>query len=123
VTGLPVILEATTGDYQAGGRISAMTGLPTVIGWNSPERMMRPGWTELVSQRQLAVSQMYGSLGSFASIEPLLRQYDVEYIYVGSIERALYEPAALQKFITATSDGTLQIAYESDSVTIYYYSN
>src|SRR5699024_116487 len=96
--GLPVILEATTSDYQYGGRISAMTGLPTVLGWATPERIMRPGWTELVGQRQEAISTILGSQGNFASIEPLLQQYGVELIYVGPLERIMYGPEGVRKF-------------------------
>lgn len=119
--GLPVILEAATGDFQLGGRISAMTGLPTVIGWGTPERMMRPGWTELVGQRTQAVNTIYGSQGDFASIEPLLVEYGVQFIYVGSLERAMYGPESLRKFDAAVDAGELRIVYEEGPVTIYAY--
>jgi uncharacterized membrane protein len=122
VSGLPVILEGTTPDYQLGGRISTMTGLPTVIGWNTPERMMRPGWGELVGYRQTAVNEMLGSRGSFISIEPLLRQYNVRLIYIGPLERAAYPEASLQKFAIAEENGSLSVLYASDDVTIYYYA-
>src|SRR5699024_6966408 len=121
MNGLPVLLEGTTADFQLGGRISAMTGLPTVIGWNTPERMMRPGWTDLVSRRQDAVHRIYTSRADFASIEPLLTQYGVDLIYVGPVEHALYPAASLRKFETAVTNGDLAIIYQEGPVTIYAY--
>jgi YYY domain-containing protein len=121
VDGFPVILEATTSDHQLGGRISTMTGLPTVIGWSTPERIMRPGWTEVVDRRQAAVNEIFGTRGTFDSITPLLQQYDVQLIYVGPIERATYSSPSLQKFETAVEEGDLERLHQSGSVTIYYY--
>lgn len=121
VNGLPVILEATTSNYQLGGRISTMTGLPTIIGWSTPEHIMRPGWTEVVDRRQAAVNEIFGSRGTFGSIDPLLRQYDVQLVYVGPVERATYSQASLQKFETAVEEGDLEKLYQSGSVTVYYY--
>ncbi len=119
--GLPVILEASTGDYQLGGRISAMTGLPTVAGWGTPERMMRPGWTELVGKRQQDINEIYGRQGDFASIEPILVEYGVRYIYVGPLERMMYGPESLRKFDAAAEAGDLQVVYQEGQVTIYAY--
>lgn len=122
VEGLPVILEGQTADWQYGGRISAMTGFPAVIGWNTPQRMMRPGWNELVWQRQDAVQEVLGSMGTFESVEPLLHQYDVQLIYIGPLERQLFSDIALRKFATAEENGQLDILYQGDDVIIYSYS-
>jgi uncharacterized membrane protein len=84
--------------------------------------MMRPGWGELVGYRQTAVNEMLGSRGSFISIEPLLRQYNVRLIYIGPLERAAYPEASLQKFAIAEENGSLSVLYASDDVTIYYYA-
>jgi uncharacterized membrane protein len=119
VDGLPVLLEAPGWDHQYGGRISAMTGLPAVLGWPTPERLTRPGWDQVVTQRQEAANRIYSSLGTFDSIEPLLEQYDVSLIYVGPLERATYDMMALRKFEVAASDGALEIVYEKNGVTIY----
>jgi YYY domain-containing protein len=121
VDGVPVVLEAQTLDYQWGGRVSALTGLPTVIGWNTPERMMRSGWTQIVWDRQADVTTMLGSMGTFTSIEPLLRQYDVQLIYIGALERAMFDPVAIRKFETAAAEGQLEIVYQNEDVTIYRY--
>jgi uncharacterized membrane protein len=114
-----VIVEAATGDYQLGGRISAMTGYPAVIGWGTPERFMRPGWTEIVGHRQRAVADIYGRRGDYTAIAPLVEQYNVALIYVGPLERAMYPAAALAKFDRAAAAGELDVIYQSGAVTIY----
>jgi uncharacterized membrane protein len=121
VEGLSVLVEAPGWDHQYGGRISAMTGLPAVIGWSTPERMTRPGWEQVVTQRQDAVNRIYSSTGEFAVIEPLLVQYEVRLIYVGPLERQAYDALALRKFEVAAESGTLKVLYERDGVTIYGY--
>jgi len=121
VDGLPIVLESAGWDRQYGGRISAMTGLPTVVGWTGPERITRPGWDQVVTWRQEAVNRIYGSTGDFAGIEPLLVQYDVDLIYVGPLERQAYSAMSLRKFDEATETGELRIIYDQDGVTIYEY--
>ena len=39
IDGTPVIIEAPGMSYSTGSRISAFTGLPTVIGWQGHEMM------------------------------------------------------------------------------------
>jgi len=121
IGGLPVLLEAHTAEYQWGGRISAMTGLPTVIGWAQQERLQRPGFDPLVQQRIADVTTIYGGLGTFESVSPLLDQYHVQLIYVGELERATYGIEALSKFETAVNEHKLEIIYQQDGVTLYSY--
>ena len=73
----------------------------------------------MVTQRQEAANRIYSSLDTFDSVRPLLEQYGVSLIYVGPLERATYDVMALRKFEVAASDGTLEIVYEEDGVTIY----
>ncbi len=123
VQGIPVLLEAPAWDHQYGGRISAMTGLPTVLGWPTPERFMRPGWEQVVTERQQATQRIYNSYGTLADVAPLLDQYGVRLIYVGPLERATYDAQALAKFERAADAGELDVVYEADGVTIYTYAN
>lgn len=122
VEGLPVLLEAPAWDHQYGGRISAMTGLPAVLGWPTPERFMRPGWEQIVTERQQATQRIYGSLATFDDVAPLLDQYGVRLVYVGPLERATYDAQALAKFERAAHAGELEIVYEEPGVTIYAYT-
>lgn len=96
VKGLPVILEATGPDYRYEyARISVNTGLPTVLGWKSHVEQ-REHWAH-AHQRSLDVPEIYRTPDVETALT-LLRQYQVEYIYVGQTERAEYTPAGLRKF-------------------------
>jgi uncharacterized membrane protein len=119
--GMPIILEAHSGENQWGGRISAMTGLPTLIGWSTRERSQRPGFEPLIANRENDLQTIFGSLGSFASIQPLLDRYGVQLIYVGDLERATYGRAALTKFDEGVTEGSLTVVYQQDGVIIYLY--
>ncbi|MGC4106717.1 MAG: DUF2298 domain-containing protein [Thermomicrobiales bacterium] len=119
--GLPTILEAYDGEYAYGNRISAMTGLPTVIGWSAQERVQRPGLEPLIQNRIDDVNEIYGSYSDFASVRPLLDRYGVQIIYIGGLERALYSEAALSKFNEGVEDGALKTVYDRDGVQIYVY--
>lgn len=119
--GLPTILEAYDGEYHYGNRISAMTGLPTIIGWSAQERVQRPGLEPLIQNRIDDVQTIYGGYGDFASVRPLLDRYGVQLIYVGALERALYPATALAKFDEGVADGALKLVYNHDGVQIYVY--
>lgn len=119
--GLPTILEAYDGEYAYGNRISAMTGLPTIIGWSAQQRVQRPGLEQLIQNRIDDVNEIYGSYGDFASVRPLLDRYGVQIIYIGELERALYPAAALAKFDEGAADGALTSVYNRDGVQIYVY--
>ena len=49
----------------------------------------------------------------------LLRQYDVDYVYVGQTERQYYPEEGLAKFEAMTERGHLSVAYENPEVTVY----
>jgi YYY domain-containing protein len=121
VVGTPVILEAHLSAYRWGGRISSTTGLPTVLGWPWHQKQQRPGYHPEVDRRAADVAAMYGGFGNFASIRPLLDTYQVRFIYVGDLERAIYGETALGRFRTAAEQGLLDIVYDADGVTIYTY--
>ncbi len=96
--GTPTIMEAQTDQYQWGGRISAHTGLPTVLGWTWHARQQRMGLpAALVARRRRDVRQFY-STPSMADADRIARRYDVRYLVVGRLERALYPGEGLDKF-------------------------
>lgn len=88
VVGQPVILEAQGDSYTDYGRLSANSGLPTVLGWTVHEWLWR-GTYEIVAPRIDEIRVIYES-GDPTQIVPLLNKYDVEYIYVGGLEREKY---------------------------------
>lgn len=120
LVGLPTIVEAPAQVGGWGGRISALTGYPAVIGVAPVQRQQRPGMERLIDRRYADVTTLYESL-ELGDIEPILQDYGVRIIYVGSLERATYPAAALAKFEAAAAAGELQTLYQRDGVTIYFH--
>lgn len=117
VTGIPTILEANTPLYRWGSRVSIYTGLPTVIGWDWHQKQQRsilPGQT--IDRRIEDVRTIYNSPDPVQAAL-LLNRYDVQYIYVGPLERLYYDPNGLAKFDQPTD--LWSVIYENDQVKIY----
>ncbi len=91
-----VIVEAVGDDYSAFGRISASTGVPTILGWQGHELQWR-GSSDAFVGRNEDVTLIYTTTDAFRA-RNLLARYDVEYVYVGPRERAQYGEEGLQKF-------------------------
>ncbi|HUE76171.1 MAG TPA: DUF2298 domain-containing protein, partial [Chloroflexota bacterium] len=99
VAGTPVIVEATGGSYRPEfGRISAATGLPTLLGWEGHELQWRGRFDEPGIRKQ-DIERIYRS-PSQSEVALLLATYHVEYVIVGETERQVFghEPEALTKF-------------------------
>lgn len=98
IAGTPVILEAPGGNsYSTDSRVSAFTGLPTLIGWRWHEIMWGRGWDE-VGPRVKDADTIYNTHDIPLAID-LLNRYDVSYIYIGAAERERYgESGGLDKF-------------------------
>jgi len=115
VKGTPVILEASLAYYREGGmRVSSYTGLPTLAG--AHQREQRP-MGEVIS-REEDVKRLYETPDQTEALE-LIEKYDIEYIYLGQLERIAYSPQGLPKFQWMQDDGILQIVYQNSKVTIY----
>jgi YYY domain-containing protein len=115
VDGAPVILEAPgTGgsSYVYEGRVSALTGLPTLLGWGGHENQWR-GSYQIQSSREPDIETIFNTLDPQAALT-LLDKYDISYVYVGPVERSTYDPRGLDKFAQF-----LEVAYQNDMVTIY----
>ena len=106
------IVEAVGGEWSDYGRISAGTGLPTVLGWEGHERQWR-GSSRPFDGRKEDVAQIYRSDEPMVALR-LLQQYDVRYVYVGHRERASYGEAGLGKF-----DDFLRTAFTAQGVIVY----
>jgi uncharacterized membrane protein len=110
-----VILEAP-GDhhaaYQYVGRVSALTGLPTLLGWGDHENQWRGNYDE-PARREPDIDLLYNGLDTQQTLT-LLDKYRIKYVYVGSLERQRYQPAGLAKF-----EELMQVAYRHGEVTIY----
>lgn len=88
VWGTPVILEANGDSYSDYERVSAATGLPTVLGWYVHEWLWR-GDTKLLDERAGDIQNIYTS-SDMALVQSLIDKYEIEYIYVGRLERDKY---------------------------------
>ena len=108
VTGTPVVLESTGDSYSKHQRVSSITGLPTVMGWYVHEWLWRND-TEAQNVRSADIKKIYTSTDR-AEVEALIEKYQVEYIYVGTLENEKYPELnheLLQQLGTvAFSDGT-----------------
>jgi uncharacterized membrane protein len=115
VQGAPVILE-TPGkggsSYVYEGRVSALTGLPTLLGWAGHEGQWR-GSYEIQSAREPDIDVLYNTLDIPTALT-LLDKYDISYVYVGPLERTEYDPRGLDKF-----QRFMDIVYQNEGVTIY----
>jgi len=110
--GTPVIMEAVTDSYQSGGRISAYTGLPTVLGWVTHEFWFR-GTYEPWTHRREDVALAYRTPSPAAAAD-ILREYDVEYVVFGRLERQQYGETGFAKFTTF-----MDTVFQRGEVTIY----
>ncbi|MCA9932181.1 MAG: hypothetical protein KC419_27040, partial [Anaerolineales bacterium] len=115
--GNPVVLEATGGAYSSYGRVSANTGLPTLLGWANHQYQWRGSDTPEPGMREPVIRDIY-SRPFWENTGDLLNQYHVEYIYVGGLEANTYGDGGTlpgkEKF-----DQQLEVAYQNNSVTIY----
>jgi YYY domain-containing protein len=107
-----VILEATGGSFTEYGRVSSRTGLPTLLGWGGHELQWRGSYDE-PGRREPDINTIYSSLDT-EHVLTLLQKYDITYVYVGSLERGKYTPAALAKF-----DRLMDVVFQQGNVTIY----
>ena len=119
IKGSPVIAEASYELYRWNDRVSINTGLPTIIGWDwhtKQQYSLIDG--VIIDQRKQAVADLYNGADPSAAMQ-LLQRYNVSYVYVGPLERALYDKAGLSKFVEMSSSGLLSKEYDADGVQIY----
>jgi len=84
-----VLAEAWGEAYAAHhNRVSAWSGVPTVLGWVGHERQWR-GDEEEIRRRQATLEVIY-TADDPAEVLRALERYSVTYLYVGSRERELY---------------------------------
>jgi uncharacterized membrane protein len=111
--GTPVVLEAVGESYGSTARISARSGLPTVLGWPDHEYRWRGSWEPQAGRRE-DVERAY-TTPSVVEARAILSKYDVEYVVVGNLERDIYGEDGLTKFADLG-----YIVFENASVAIYH---
>jgi uncharacterized membrane protein len=112
VSGQPVVLEAVGDSYTLYARISANTGLPTVLGWPVHEWLWRGSYDE-AGKRTAEVQQAYeGTVKT--DLAAFLNKYQVAYIIIGQLEKEKY-PKLNESVITQVA---LPV-YSDQGTTIY----
>ena len=80
----PVVLEANGDSYSNYERVSAMTGLSTVMGWYVHEWLWRNDVADL-NEKSAEIESIYTSTDT-QRVQELIKKYDISYIFVGSCE-------------------------------------
>lgn len=108
----PVILEAQGDSYTDFGRVSANTGLPTVLGWTVHEWLWR-GTYDIPAPRIEQVKTLYETKDTKKTIN-LLRRYNIKLVFVGKLEKQKYQNLSEEKFKKLG-----KIIYTNSEVNIY----
>jgi len=108
----PVILEASGDSYTDYARISANTGLPTVIGWSVHEWLWR-GTYDIVAPRIADVQTLY-TTQSIDIARNLIKKYNISYVVISALERQKYTNLNEQIFIKLG-----KLTYQSSETKLY----
>jgi len=115
ITGTPVIVEAPGDNHRAyvyEGRVSALTGLPTVLGWASHQLQWRGNYDEPAA-REKDLDLLFTTTDP-AVARVILDRYQVSYVYIGPVELNRYPLEGLIKFAEM-----FPAVYTADGVTFY----
>ena len=117
IKGSPVVLEGQGTLYRTlHDRVSIYTGLPTVLGWDNHQSQQR-GYSGTIGQRIGDIRRIYSTTNREEALK-LLGKYQVEYIYVGELERHYYPQQGLDKF-NGMVGTDLELVYVNPAVQIY----
>jgi len=111
VKGQPVILEAQGDSYTDFARVSANTGLPTVLGWTVHEWLWR-GTYDVPSKRFNDITNLYET-SDISLAKRIINKYNISYIYIGVLENEKYKISE-DKF-----NKLGKLIYESNGTKIY----
>ena len=110
-----VLVEAPGEDYVAStNRLSAWTGIPTVLGWPGHEVQWR-GDDREVRKRRADLQRIY-SPADENQVLAVLREYGATYLYVGVFERGKYD---LDEEDLAWYGSFLHLRYVEGDVRLY----
>ncbi len=94
----PVILESQGDSYTDYARVSSNTGLPTVLGWTVHEWLWR-GTYDIPAPRINDIKTIYETT-DLTKTKELINKYNIEYIFIGNLEREKYIKINEEKFET-----------------------
>jgi YYY domain-containing protein len=124
VEGAPVIVEAAAGSHYYGSffRISAYTGLPTLVG-----RWGQVPWNVDMTQQEIdyregAARTIYES-EDVAEVKQVIADFDVTYVYVGHREISSYKgdksADEFAAFLRNKFSSFMDVAFQNEGVIIY----
>ncbi|MFX1519907.1 MAG: DUF2298 domain-containing protein [Promethearchaeota archaeon] len=93
IPGDPIFLEKYAEAYKWYPRVATVAQKRVVLGWSSHMRQ----YLYFVEERAADIDLIYNTSDLEQCLE-LLRVYDVEYVYIGSIEKEAYSANGLAKF-------------------------
>lgn len=111
IKGQPVIGESQGDSYTDHGRISANTGLPTILGWTVHEWLWRGDYS-YPNSRLEDVRLFYE--GSIPQTLQIIKKYNISYAYIGDLEREKYTNIDEKKF-----DVIGKIVFQKNKTKIY----
>ncbi len=112
IKGQPVILEAQGDSYTDYARVSANTGLPTVLGWTVHEWLWRGSYDPL-PERINDIQRLYETQ-DLGVAKGLIKKYNISLIFIGDLEKKKYTNLNEGKFKKLG-----KIIYQNKTTTIY----
>ena len=93
------LAEASDESYTLAGRMAAVSGIPSFLGWQGHESQWRGRFfrERIGPERVDALDRLYGAADA-EEVLALCRRHGLRWVVVGSLERKRYSPAALDKF-------------------------
>jgi len=119
VEGFPILAEWYQSEYLWNNRFSIQTGLPDIVGWGNHMRQQYGDLLAPVVDQRIRDMQSIFSSGDLNTIQSVIRQYNVSYIVVGSLERAYASPDSLDRFEDMVANGQLEKAFVSGDDILY----
>lgn len=108
-----VLVEAVGDAYSDAARMSACSGVPTVLGWDNHEGLWRPAEFEpLIRDRRDKVQALYRCPDP-ACVQTLAQELGASLVVVGSVERRLYPELDEHALL-----GSGQVVFAQGEVTI-----
>ena len=115
ISGTPVVAEGRIDYYcEMGMRVSSFTGLPTLLGAHQGEQ--RYDWQ--VGERDGLARSFFGGYDQRRAIE-IAEELRIRYVYLGQLERYVYDESALAKFERMAEEGVLEVAFQNEKTVIY----
>lgn len=96
-----ILVEAVGNSYDSdgAGRTGAITGNPTVIGWQGHESQWRGvSYGAIVASRPADIERLYTDL-RFDVVQEIIDRYGIDYIMYGRTERVKYGDVGEEKFM------------------------